>query len=52
MVLLAIQKILKVIQIKIKKQQIMTTDMEDFGEWDANVIYFNKKGRVVIAHPR
>lgn len=37
---------------KIEKGKILTTDMEYFSEWKANVIYFNKLGQLVIAHPR
>lgn len=37
---------------KIKNKKILMTDMENFVEWKADVIYFNKLGQLVIAHPR
>lgn len=37
---------------KIKNKKILTSDMEYCIEWKADVIYFNKLGKLVIAHPR
>lgn len=34
---------------KIKDNKIFTTDMDNFVEWRANVIYFNKLEQLVIA---
>lgn len=37
---------------KIKDNKISITDMDNFVEWESDVIYFNKLGQLVIAHPR
>ena len=38
--------------VKILNKSLMTTDAEDFGEWNACVFYFNKNGKLVIVRPR
>lgn len=37
---------------KISDRDLLTTDEEDFGEWEADAIYFNEKKKLVIMHPR
>lgn len=37
---------------KIKDDEIMQCDEEDYIEWESFAIYFNKIGKLVIMHPR
>lgn len=38
--------------IKIQNEEIVQCDEDNFIEWDTSTIYFNKKGKLVLMHPR